>query len=476
MYTETIRRKGAIDLLKRPSVRYILLFITAILFYLPFASVASAEPIEDIRQLIRDEYVDSVPDSVLSKKTGKEITDVLDPHSVYLTKKEFEGFINAIDQRIVGIGIVLEEHAKGVKIISVIPKSPAEQAGILQGDVITNVNGTSIAGKAVQSAVTMIGGEEGTVVTLSIQRPGVSKAITMKVKRQEIHLPVVESAMLGGHIGYIRLNSFSNEAAGEMNEAIRSLKGAQSWIVDLRNNGGGYITAAQDVAGFFPEVRYAFQLREKNKQPMLYEAHRQKNMLEGPAALLINEYSASASEMVSATVKEKGAATLYGQRSYGKGTMQSMYPFTDGSVLKLTTARFYSPGGQAVDQVGVLPDQETEIGDELIQAHRDLLISSLQGYSRMRPLLNVPKTKTFTIEMNTKMNWKTLSSNTVQLIEMGGEEVPVIIQEKNSTTLHISPKKQLLAGGKYLLVVHPKITSQAGKPMKKGIYVEIQVK
>ena len=94
----------------------------------------------------------------------------------------------------------------------------------------------------------------------------------------------------------------------------------------------------------------------------------------------------------------------------------------------------------------------------------------------MRPLLNVPKTKTFTIEMNTKMDWKTLSSNTVQLIELGGEEVPVAFQEKNSTTVIISPKKTLLAGGKYLLIVHPKVTSQAGKPMKKGIYVEVHVK
>ncbi|QTD41073.1 S41 family peptidase [Sporosarcina sp. Te-1] len=476
MYTYTIRRKGAIAILKRRSVRYFVLLLTAILFYLPFASLASAEPIEEIRQLIRDDYVDPVPESVLMKKTGKEITDALDPHSVYLSKKEYEGFINAIDQRIVGIGVVLEESEKGVKIISVIPNSPAEQAGILQGDMITAVNGTSIAGMAVQSAIALIGGDEGTVVTLTIQRPDVSKAMKIEVKRKEIHLPVVESTILGGHVGYIRLNSFSDEAAAEMNQAIRSMKEAESWIVDLRDNGGGYITAAQDVAGFFPNVSYAFQLREKNKQPLLYEAHRQKNVFDGQVALLLNEFSASASEMVAATVKEKGAATLYGQRSYGKGTMQAMYPFTDGSVLKLTTARFYSPGGQAVDQVGVLPDQETEIGEELLLAHRDLVLSSLQGYSDMRPMVNVPKTKTFTIEMNTPMNWKTLSPSAVQLIELGGEEVPVTVHEKNDTTLEVAPSRTLLAGGSYLLIVHPKVASKAGKPMKKGIYVDIEVK
>ncbi|MBB4823509.1 carboxyl-terminal processing protease [Sporosarcina luteola] len=462
--------------MKRRSVRYFVLLLMAILFYMPFASFASAEPIEDIRQLVRDEYVDAVPESVLMKKTGKEITDALDPHSVYLSKKEYEGFINGIDQRIVGIGVVLEENAKGVKIISVIPNSPAEQAGILQGDIITAVNGTSIAEMAVQSAIALIGGEEGTVVSLSIQRPDVSKTMKVQVKRKEIHLPVVESAILGGRIGYIRLNSFSDEAAGEMNDAIQSMKGMESWIFDLRDNGGGYITAAQDVAGFFPDVRYAFQLREKNKQPLLYEAKRQKHMFNGPVAVLLNKNSASASEMVAASLKEKGAATFYGQRSYGKGTMQAMFPFEDGSVLKLTTARFYSPGGQAVDQVGVLPDHKTEIGRELAFAHRDLLRSGLKGYTRMRSLNNVPKTKTFLIEMNTPMNWKTMAPETVKLIELGGEEVPVTVHVENDRALKVTPTSPLVTGESYLLIVHPKVTSKAGKPMKKGIYVEVQVK
>ena len=124
--------------------------------------------------------------------------------------------------------------------------------------------------------------------------------------------------MLGGNIGYIRLNSFSTESATEIEKAIQSLKGAKGWIMDLRNNGGGYITAAQEISGFFPNVDKAFQLRYKNQQPIIYDAISQPTKLSQPSHILINEYSASASEMVAAAVKEKQGAKLYGQTELRK--------------------------------------------------------------------------------------------------------------------------------------------------------------
>ena len=214
--------------------------------------------------------------------------------------------------------------------------------------------------------------------------------------------------MLGGNIAYIRLNSFAMESSREMNKAIQSLSGADGWIVDLRNNGGGYITAAQDIAGFFPNTVNAFQLREKNSKPMTYPSTIQPRKFNGPTHVLINEYSASASEMVSATVKEQKSATLYGQTSYGKGTMQAMYGFDDGSVLKMTTARFYSPGGQSVDKVGVKPDVITKKEAELEVSHHDQLLKKLKGYKQLPELVNVPVSKKFTVEMNTTMNWENM--------------------------------------------------------------------
>ena len=453
------------------------MFLFAMLFvFLPQVTSASTEPLDEIRQLVRDYYVDDVPESVLSKGSVKEITKQLDPHSVYMSAKEYQGFVNGIEQRIVGIGVVLEEDLKGVKVLSVIPDGPAARAKLQPGDVITYVNGKSIAGKSIQTAISLISGEENTVVTLTVNRMGQQAPITKKITREEIALPNVEYEMLGGNIGYIRLNSFAMESSKEMNKAIQSLSGAGGWIVDLRNNGGGYITAAQDIAGFFPNTKNAFQLREKNSKPMTYPSTIQPRKFNGPTHVLINEYSASASEMVSATVKEQKSATLYGQTSYGKGTMQAMYGFDDGSVLKMTTARFYSPGGQAVDKVGVKPDVITEKEAELEVSHYDQLLKKLKGYKQLPELVNVPVNKKFTVEMNTTMNWKNIDQTTVQLIQLGGQETRASIKIVNATTITVVPNKPLMAGSRYVLVVHPLYKNAQNKPMKQGVYLKVSVK
>ncbi|WP_255452251.1 PDZ domain-containing protein [Sporosarcina sp. ANT_H38] len=453
------------------------MFLVAMLFvFLPQVTSASAEPLDEVRQLIRDYYVDEVPESVLSKGSVKEITQYLDPHSVYMSAKEYQGFVDGIEQRIVGIGVVLEEDLKGIKVISVIPSGPADRAEIQSGDLITHVNGKSIVGKSIQTAISLISGEEKTMVTLTIKRIGQAAPFTKKLTREEIMLPNVEYEMLGGNIAYIRLNSFALESTKEMDKAIRSLSGADGWIVDLRDNGGGYITAAQDIAGFFPGVGNAFQLREKNSKPKTYPSTFQSSKFNGLTHVLINEYSASASEMVSATVKEQKAATLYGQTSYGKGTMQAMYGFDDGSVLKMTTARFYSPGGEPVDQVGVKPNVLTKVGKELEGSHRDQLLMKLKGYKKLPELVNVPITKKFTVEMNTKMNWKNIDKAAVQLIQLGEQETEAVIEVVNDKTITIVPKNPLMAGSRYILVIHPYYKNVQNKPMKQGIYVEVSVK
>ena len=448
----------------------------AILFVmLPLSTSAAAEPIDEIRQLIKSYYIDDVSESVLSKGTGKEITKGLDPYSAYMTKQEYEAFVNGIEQRIVGIGVVLEESEHGVKVISVIKDGPAFKEGIVPGDIITHVNDNSLKGKSVQAAVPLISGIENTNVTLTIKREN-NQPVKMTIRRAQIHLPTVESEMLGGDIGYIRLNSFATDSGKEMEKAIRSLAGARGFIVDVRNNGGGYITAAQEIAGFFPGVEQAFQLREKNKKPQIYPTVSQQQKVNGPVSLLVNEYSASASEMLAVNLKEKKAATLYGEKTYGKGTMQSMYAFNDGSVLKMTTARFYSPKGIAVDKVGVSPDVKTLKDEELTTAHYDQLISSLTGYTVFPALENVKTTKRFTVTMTKEMDWRQLGKGSVQLIEIGGKESSVRTEVKDGKTVEVIPEAPLLSGKKYVLIIHPLWKDMKGISMKKGIYLDITVK
>ncbi|MDW0116077.1 S41 family peptidase [Sporosarcina thermotolerans] len=460
-------------MIKRP-MKPLIALLTLLFVMMPFTQAAAAEPLDAIRQLIQEYYVDEVPDDVLLKESAKEIVDGLDPHSIYMTKQEYEAFINGIEQRIVGIGVVLEESDKGVKVISVIKDGPAFKSGLLPGDVITRVNGISLTGKSVQAVVPLIGGEENTSVTLTIER-GNSLPITKTIKRAEIHLPTVESEMLGGNIGYIRLNSFATNSAKEMAEAINTLGDTDGLILDIRNNGGGYITAAQEIAGFFPNVSQAFQIREKNKTPAIYRSVNQEIKIKSPVSLLINEYSASASEMLAVNLKEQNAAKIFGQTSYGKGTAQSMFAFQDGSVLKLTTARFFSPKGIAVDKVGVTPDVVTATNEEVNTAHYDQLLYKFAGYSPFPVMENVKTTKTFTIRMSKDMDWSRLDERAIQLIELGGEEAEVRVAVKDGRTVEVTPVSPMISGKDYLLVVHPLWKDKSGVMMGNGIYLKVVV-
>lgn len=451
-------------------------FLLVFLLLSNVTAVSAAEPIDEIRALIKDYYIEDVPASVLAKPTAKEITKYLDPYSAYMTAEEFADFSNGIEQQLVGVGIVLEEDVKGIKILSVIQGGPADRAGMQAGDIIVSANGISLAGKSVQNAISLISGKENTTVTLNYISVETNKLVTKTLTRELIKLPNVEYKMLGGDIGYVRLNSFAQESTKEVINAIGKLSGAKGWIFDLRNNGGGYVSAAQEIAGLFPNVKNAFQLRYKTEKPEIYTAISQKVKFTEPTHILINEYSASASEMVSVSVKEQKGATLYGQTSFGKGSMQTLFPLSDNSLLKLTTARFYSPNGIPVHEVGVTPTIETEEGEELTVSHRDHLIAKYKGYQKLPTLKDVPVTKIFTVKMNMKMNWSALKEEDVQLIQLGGSEVSVDVKVADEYKMTITPKAKLQSKGQYMLLIHPKWISQNAKQMQKGIYLEVTVK
>ena len=278
-----------------------------------------------MRNLVEQYYYKDVPESVLNSTTIQDLTGQLDPYSVYMSKEEFESFINSIEGKLVGIGVTIEEHVKGIKITSVLKGGAAEKSGLKAGDIILAVDGKKLAGKSVQNAITLITGEEGTKVNLEYYRPSTKSTITKTLTRQVIELANVETSKLAGNIGYIRLNSYSQNAGKEVQDAIKSMPGMKGWIFDLRNNGGGYVSAAQDVLGLFPKVKDAFTLTYKGNMSETYSPIKQKVQWNAPVALLINSMSASASEMTAVSVKDQKAGKLYGQTSYGKGVMQNLF-------------------------------------------------------------------------------------------------------------------------------------------------------
>lgn len=265
-----------------------------------------------------------------------------------------------------GIGIYIEldrEDKDRLTVFEPIEGTPAYKAGLMSGDKVIKIDGESTDGIDIEAAQAKIRGPFGSSVKLEIERKGEPKPLIFNVVRDKIHVVSVSSKMLEDDIGYIRLRLFGAQTGDEMAAAIDSLrdKGAKTLIVDLRNNGGGYIDAAVDVVGQFLDksnglVVYTIDRGNRRRE---YRSDLSGKPL--PIVVLVNEYSASASEITAGALRDHGLAKLVGKKSFGKGSVQQLYPFSDGSALKLTVAKFYTPSGYVINKHGLEPDHLIEM-------------------------------------------------------------------------------------------------------------------
>lgn len=451
-------------------------FYSILLFMLLFWVIphtASAEPLQEVKSIVKEYYVGDIKGNVNEAKTISELMKMLDPYSTYFTKEEFEAYLNAIDLTSVGIGVVIEEHEKGIRISEVIEGASAHKAGIKAGDIIISINGTSTLNMSTSDASSLIMGEEGSSVTLILLSES-GETVTKTIVRKPFTLPNVTTELLYGKVGYIALSSFSSDAATLVKQALRSLssKGATSFILDLQYNGGGYVSAAEDIIGLFPNAKEAYHLKLSSGNEVVL-ASKQSLQFPKNTRLLINRYSASASEMTAAALLDQKAAVLYGETSYGKGTMQAFYELSDGSYLKLTVAQFSGPKGTKVDKVGVTPNITTT-SDPLYSAHYDAIVEKLVGYKARPALTKVPTTKTFTISFNHALATKDIPKDAVELISLGGNTVPIQIKQESSKLI-ITPEKPLVVGAEYILIIHPTLKNENGKRLKQGSYLRITV-
>lgn len=442
--------------------------LTILFFALPIT--VGAEPIDEVRKYVEQYYAGELQDDWQNVETIDEIIDLLDPYSDYLTKEDMEQFTNSVNMTTVGIGVVVGQHEKGLLISDVLKNGSAEAAGLLTGDIITHVDGKSIAGLQTGEATAKIIGPEQTEVTITWLTTNGTE-ITKTLIRKAFSVPNVESDLLFGNIGYISLSSFSENAVQLVKDEIKALtnQGAASFIFDLRNNTGGYVTSAEQIIGLFPNARNAYAYTDASGSQIV-RAQRQSIQFPENTPVLINGMSASASEMTAASLKDQNIATLYGETTYGKGTMQTFLPLSDGSYLKLTIAEFFGPNHSQIKEVGVKPHVETTTA--LATAHYETLISQYAQYNAIRALHKVPTSKTFTITFN--KNISALESNSIQLVALGGQQVHITTQIKHNKVI-VTPSEPLAAGGQYLLLFHPTIKGDAAS-LKKGSYMPITVK
>jgi len=309
-----------------------------------------------LMDFIENEYVDNVNTDSIVDLTVNSILEKLDPHSVYISKTEMEGVSQSMKGDFVGIGVNFYMYKDSVAIIKPIPGGPSDKAGIKAGDRILFADNYKLFGRklANDTLFSKLKGEEGSKIALTIFRKSDNKKFKVNVTRDVVPIKSVDAAvMVNKGIGYIKLNRFAETTADEFHKALESLKkqGATSLIVDLRDNGGGYLEKAVEIADEFLKDGQLI-LKTKNKRNKVEETDATgKGIFEtGQLYLLINENSASASEILAGAIQDNDRGTIVGRRSFGKGLVQREMPLGDGSAVRLTVARYYTPSGRSIQR------------------------------------------------------------------------------------------------------------------------------
>jgi len=296
-----------------------------------------------------------------------------DPYSEYFTDTEANQFFSDLDGEFSGIGAELGIKEDILTIISTIDGSPAQKAGLRAGDAIGLVNEEDTSSWSIDEAVSNIRGEKGTTVKLTIRRGDEVKEIN--VVRDDIVNPSVRQEILDGNIGYLRLSRFNDTDTLRLSEAAaRDFKqrGVKGVILDMRGNGGGYVTAAQEIAGLWLDSsKTVVEERQGSKVIENLKATGDPVLKGVPTIVLVDNYSASASEIVAGALKDHGAARLVGEQTYGKGSVQTIKDVIGGGQLKVTVAKWYTPNGKNIDGEGIAPDVEVSLSEEDFEADRD---------------------------------------------------------------------------------------------------------
>lgn len=306
-----------------------------------------------------------------------------DPYTAYFTAKEAKDFNSELNNSFSGIGAQLGQDKDGnLEVIAPISGLPAEKAGLKAQDLIATINGANTTGMSIDDAVHRIRGPKGTKVTLQVVRNH-SQALRLTIVRDDITLPSVKTKTLDHNIGYIQITTFANDTAGLVQKAAEQFKqqGVKGIVLDLRDDPGGLLDAAVRVSSLWLTPGQNI-LQEKRGQSVVQSYQAQGgDILHGvPTVVLINGGSASASEITAGALRDNQAAHLIGQKSYGKGVVQQLINFGDGSQLKVTVASWYRPDGQNINKKGIKPDDEVKLSDADAKAGNDTQLQAAQAY------------------------------------------------------------------------------------------------
>jgi carboxyl-terminal processing protease len=312
---------------------------------------------------INVKFVEEPDSTEMVNGAVRGMLNTLDPHSSYLTPEEMNEFQQETGGSFTGVGMELSVKDSVVTVVAPIEDTPASRAGIMSGDQIVNIDDKSTQDLSVMEVVKLIRGPLGTRVTITVNRPSMKRTFTFTLVRDHIPLRSVRSEEITPGIGYIHISNFQADTAFEVEKAIRTLGAGETMrglVLDLRNDPGGLLEQSIKVSGLFIGKALVVETRGRfNDQNMDYNSDETAVLpLNTPLVVLVNEGSASASEIVAGALQDYGRATILGTKTFGKGSVQSVVRLPDGSGLRLTTARFYTPSGRPIQSEGITPDVE----------------------------------------------------------------------------------------------------------------------
>ena len=358
---------------------YIITFVTIIL--LNIFNTAYSQNIDklyekidlfsEVLEKIQDEYVDEIDQAEVMDSAINGVLQSLDPYSAYMNPKIFREMQTETSGEFGGLGIEVTMEAGVVKVITPIDDTPASRIGVKAGDYIVRIDGEQVQGKTLMEAVNLMRGPVGSEIEITIRRKGVKKAKIFKITREIIEVKSVSAESINDTIGYLRLRAFNENSSKQLKKEILKLEKNNKlvgYILDLRNNPGGLLSQAIKISDYFLDDGEIVSTRGRKSRENRKFFAKKGDKIEGkPLIVLINNGSASASEIVAGALQNQKRAILLGETTYGKGSVQSIIPLKNKGAIRLTISKYYLPSGESISEVGVSPDiRIEEQGDDFL--------------------------------------------------------------------------------------------------------------
>jgi carboxyl-terminal processing protease len=316
----------------------------------------------EVLDKVNNEYVEEIDHSEAMDAAINGVLQSLDPYSAYMSPEIFKEMLTETSGEFGGLGIEVGMEFGVVKVISPIDNTPAEEAGVKAGDYIVKINDIQVQGKTLTEAVELMRGPVGSTIKITVRRRNVKKAIIFNITREIIKIESVKSKIIEDTVGYIRLTSFNENSADQIKEKIKELrqnKKIEKYILDLRNNPGGLLSQAIKISDFFLNNGEIVSTKSRKKKENRKWFARKGDIIDGKTLIvLINYGSASAAEIVAGALRDHKRAILIGEKSFGKGSVQSIIPLKNKGAIRLTISKYYLPSGKSISEVGITPDIE----------------------------------------------------------------------------------------------------------------------